>query len=124
MTATTHAAARRLFACAAIVGLLTAGAAGIAGAESHSSPSDPRNGTGDTNGWHHIDPMGYNHRDSDPRRADEHDDAIRDYHQRQSRPAPADTPTGDTSVSPSWSRVGRPDGSGYTVCRPQARWCQ
>ncbi|UGT69486.1 hypothetical protein LTT66_04630 [Nocardia gipuzkoensis] len=124
MTAkTTPHAARRLLTCAAIVGVLTAGAAGIAGAESHSGPSNPRNGTGDTTGWHHIDPMGQHHRNSDRLDAEEADQAIRDYRQRQNQAAPG-TVTSDNSNGSSWSRVARPDGNGYTVCRPQASWCQ
>ncbi|MFF7942274.1 hypothetical protein ACFZC5_21395 [Nocardia gamkensis] len=124
MTANTTHLAARLLACAAIVGTLTAGAAGIAGAESHSGPSNPRNGTGDTTGWHHIDPMGYHHRDSDRLDADEADQAVRDYRRRQNQAAPADVPTGDESDGSSWSRVARPDGTGYTVCRVQATWCR
>ncbi|WP_063053611.1 hypothetical protein [Nocardia arthritidis] len=124
MTANTTHFAARLLACAAIVGTLTAGAAGIAGAESHSGPSNPRNGTGDTTGWHHIDPMGYHHRDSDRLDAEEADQAIRDYRQRQNQAAPGDITTGDDSDGPSWSRVARPDGTGYTVCRAQAAWCR
>lgn len=121
---TRHTAARRLLTCAAIVGALTAGAAGIAGAESHSGPSNPRHGTGDTTGWHHIDPMGQHHRNTDRLDAEEADQAVRDYHRRQNQPAPSGTVTAGTSDSASWSRVARPDGSGYTVCRPQASWCR
>jgi hypothetical protein len=124
MTANTTHLAARLLACAAIVGTLTAGAAGIAGAESHSGPSNPRNGTGDTTGWHHIDPMGYHHRNSDRLDAEEADQAVRDYRQRQNQAAPGDVPTGDESDGSSWSRVARPDGTGYTVCRAQATWCR
>ncbi|WP_406271860.1 hypothetical protein OH799_31565 [Nocardia sp. NBC_00881] len=119
---TTNTAARRLLTCAAIIGAITAGGAGLAAAESHSGPSDPRNGSGNTTGWHHIDPMGYHHQERNPLRRQQQRDAIRDYHQRQNQPAPSDT-TGDNGSS-SWSQVQRPDGSGYTVCRPQASWCQ
>ncbi|MGK8508949.1 hypothetical protein ACRS5S_13115 [Nocardia asiatica] len=125
MTAkTTPHAARRLLTCAAIVGVLTAGAAGIAGAESHPGPSNPRHGTGDNTGWHHIDPMGQHHRNSDRLDANEADQAVRDYRRRQSQAAPTDTVTNGNGNGSSWSRVARPDGSGYTVCRPQAAWCR
>ncbi|MEU7765503.1 hypothetical protein AB0B25_10335 [Nocardia sp. NPDC049190] len=119
---TINTAARRLLTCAAIIGAITVGGAGISTAEPHG-PSDPRNGTGDTTGWHHIDPMGFNHRDRSPLRTQQHNNALRDYHQRQSQPTPGNTGTGGNS-SPSWSHAQRPDGSGYTVCKPQASWCR
>ncbi|MGO4617627.1 hypothetical protein AB4305_27165 [Nocardia sp. 2YAB30] len=120
---TTNTTARRLLTCAAIIGAITVGGAGLAAAESHGGPSDPRNGSGDTTGWHHIDPMGFHHQDRSPLRENQHNNAIRDYHQRQNQPAPSGAVTGDNGSS-SWSQVQRPDGSGYTVCRPQASWCQ
>ncbi|WP_330232481.1 hypothetical protein OHA40_08320 [Nocardia sp. NBC_00508] len=123
MNANTTHIARRLLTCAAIVGALTVGAAGITTAESHSRPSDPRNGTGDSTGWNHIDPMGQHHQNRDRLDANAADQARRDY-RRQSQPGSSDTATNGNSNSSSWSRVTRPDGSGYTVCRPQASWCK
>ncbi|WP_454199676.1 hypothetical protein [Nocardia sp. Marseille-Q1738] len=124
MNATITHTARRLLSCAVIIGALTAGAAGVTAAEPRSNPSDPRNGTGDDHGWTHIDPMGQHHRNSDRLEANAADQARRDYHQRQSQPGPSDTVTGNNSNSSTWSRTTRPDGSGYTVCKPHASWCR
>lgn len=123
MNATITHTARRLLTCAAIVGALTAGAAGIGVADESHGPSDPRNGTGDSTGWNHIDPMGQHHTNTDRLDANAAEQARRDYRRRQSQPGSSDTVTGNNNSS-TWSRTTRPDGSGYTVCKPQASWCR
>ncbi len=99
-------------------------AAGGAAAESLSgSDHSGRSGShGDSTGWHAIDPFGYQHSDPNPLRQNEHRDALRDYHRRkgsESGESGASNGAGDSA----WTRTQRPDGSGWTVCRPHAKWC-
>lgn len=76
---------------------------------------------GDTTGIHQGDPFGYMHRDANPLRQQEHQDALRDFHSQ-----PADTPTGTATNGDgvtTWEPVTRADGPGYTVCPVQASHC-
>lgn len=102
----------------------TVAAAGGAAAESLSrSDHSGRSGShGDSTGWHKIDPFGYQHSDPNPLRENEHQHALRDY-QRQNQPRPDDSGAGNGAGEAAWTRTPRPDGSGWTVCRPQAKWC-
>ncbi|MEU6191894.1 hypothetical protein [Nocardia sp. NPDC047038] len=102
----------------------TVAAAGGAAAESLSrSDHSGRSGShGDSTGWHKIDPFGYRHSDPNPLRQNEHQHALREYH-RQNMPRPDESGASDGSGETAWSRTQRPDGSGWTVCRPQAKWC-
>ncbi|MFR9751617.1 hypothetical protein ACL02S_11325 [Nocardia sp. 004] len=118
---TTHAIARRLLAGIAIACALAISGTGLTSAEAHAS--NPRKGSGDTTGWHHIDPMGFHHRDRNQLDTREHDTAFREYHRRNNQSTPGNTATGDNSGNPIWKPVPRPDGNGYTVCRPHASWC-
>ncbi|MFE7745831.1 hypothetical protein [Nocardia sp. NPDC057455] len=114
-------------AFALIVAGLAAGtvvAAGGAAAESLSgSDHSGRSGShGDSTGWHRIDPFGYQHTDPNPLRQNEHQHALREYH-RKGEPRPGESGAGGGTDEKAWSRTQRPDGSGWTVCRPQAKWC-
>jgi hypothetical protein len=115
-TNTSHPTGRRLLTFAAIVGVVTTASAGLVFAESgRSNHSTGRGGSysdGDTTGAHHIDPMGYMHRESDPLKQAEQDQSVRDYYQQQN--------TGNNT----YGRVGAADGSGWVVCKAQARWCK
>ncbi|WP_155981106.1 hypothetical protein [Nocardia sp. CNY236] len=114
---------RRLLLCVTVVAALTASTASVATAAPLWTVSSPRD-AGDTTGRHHIDPMGYHHRDRNPLLNNQHDSARRDYHRQRAQTAPTDTGPRDGSSSTTWSPVPRSDGSGYTVCRPQAAWCR
>lgn len=114
-------------AFALIVAGLAAGtvaAAGGAAAESLSgSDHSGRSGThGDSTGWHAIDPFGYQHSDPNPLRQNEHQHALREYHRRD-KPGPGESSAGNGTGESAWTRTQRPDGNGWTVCRPQAKWC-
>lgn len=114
-------------AFALIVAGLAAGAIGAAGGAaaeslSRSDHSDRAGSHGDSTGWHEIDPFGYQHSDPNPLRQNEHQHALREYH-RKNKPRPAESGPGDSTGDAAWSRTPRPDGSGWTVCRPQAKWC-
>ncbi|MBF6194032.1 hypothetical protein [Nocardia implantans] len=102
----------------------TVAAAGGAAAESLSrGDHSGRSGShGDSTGWHKIDPFGYQHSDPNPLRQNEHQHALREYH-RQSKPRPDESGAGNEAGESAWTRTERPDGSGWTVCRPQAKWC-
>lgn len=115
---------------ALIVAGLAAGsvsAAGGAAAESlsgsdHSDHSDRSGSHGDSTGWHAIDPFGYQHSDPNPLRQNEHRDALREYH-RRTGPESGESGASDGAGDSAWTRTQRPDGSGWTVCRPHAKWC-
>ncbi len=49
----------------------------------------------------------------------QHDNAIRDYHRDQDQETARDAANRHNS-----SQMIRLDGKGYTICRPQATWCQ
>ncbi|MFI9509731.1 hypothetical protein [Nocardia sp. NPDC052566] len=118
---------------ALIVGALTAGAlaeAGVATAEpsarsgsSTSSGYSTSDGDRDQTGMHSIDPFGFHHSENDPRLEAQHQDAQRDYFRDQNQRQAADTGLGGGAGAATWARVPRPDGDGWTVCRPQASWC-
>ncbi|MGQ4618774.1 hypothetical protein [Nocardia sp. R7R-8] len=99
-------------------------AAGGAGAESLSrTDHSGRSGShGDSTGWHRIDPFGYRHADPNPLRQNEHQRALREYH-RQNKPRAEESGVGNGTGETAWTRTQRPDGSGWTVCRPHAKWC-
>ncbi|MFG3621419.1 hypothetical protein [Nocardia sp. NPDC047654] len=113
-------------AFALIVAGLAAGtvaAAGGAAAESLSgSDHSGRSGSRDSTGWHAIDPFGYQHSDPNPLRQNEHQHALREYH-RRNKPGPDESSAGNGAGKSAWTRTQRPDGDGWTVCRPQAKWC-
>ncbi len=110
-----------------LLGLIASGAvvtAGPAAAESGRADSSHKRGdSGNNTGWRKIDPRGYHHSETDPRRRAEQRDARREYRQQQ---RPAEVPrAGDSGGSTStWTRTDRADGGGgWTVCRPQASYC-
>ncbi|MFI1913321.1 hypothetical protein [Nocardia sp. NPDC020380] len=76
---------------------------------------------GDTTGIHQGDPFGYLHRDANPLRQQEHQDALRDFH-NQPRDAPTAAVTNGNGAA-TWEPVARDDGPGYTVCPVQASHC-
>lgn len=102
----------------------TVAAAGGAAAESLSrSDHSGRSGShGDSTGWHKIDPYGYQHSDPNPLRQNEHQHALREYH-RQGKPGSGEGDAGNGAGEAAWTRTQRQDGSGWTVCRPRAKWC-
>ncbi|MFJ4650524.1 hypothetical protein ACIP5Y_04515 [Nocardia sp. NPDC088792] len=76
---------------------------------------------GDTTGIHQGDPFGYMHRDANPLRQLEHQDALRDFH-AQPRADPTGPATNGNGAA-TWEPVTRADGPGYTVCPVQASHC-
>lgn len=110
---TSNSTARRLFATLALTGTVAgviAGAAGTAGA----APRDSRFSRDDT-GWDHIDPRGLHHGSDDPRSRAETQDNRRAYY-AENYPN-----SGSGNGSTTWSRSDNE--SGWTVCKPQARYC-
>ncbi|WP_328399732.1 hypothetical protein [Nocardia sp. NBC_00403] len=100
------------------------GAAADPGARAdHSSSGRNADGGGNSVGRHKIDPYGYSHVDANPLRQNEHQQNLREYHQRQNRQQPTENITGSNAGSQSWTPMARPDGSGWTVCPPMASWC-
>lgn len=87
-----------------------------------SSRPGPGSYQGDTTGMHAIDPFGFQHRDANPLQQFEHQNALRDYLTRDQPEPPTSKPSrgGETTT---WTQSPSADGSGWTVCRPQAAWC-
>ncbi|MFI6865968.1 hypothetical protein [Nocardia sp. NPDC050406] len=126
-----HRSSSRIRGTALVVGQVlgvaaaAAVAAGPALAEPTSrddrSPSRPSSYQGDTTGAHAIDPFGYQHRDWNALRQNDHRNALRDYH---ARPAPQSRPdTSGRGGTATWTPTPSADGTGWAVCRPQASWC-
>ncbi|MFD0364556.1 hypothetical protein ACFQZZ_24205 [Nocardia sp. GCM10030253] len=116
---TTNSNTRRLLTCAAIVGAITTASAGIASAVpgDHSGGGSGRGGSyssGDSAGAHHIDPMGYHHRENNPGRRVAQEQNIREFHQRQNQ---------NQNNSRSYQAQGSENG-GWKVCKVQATWCK
>ncbi|GAA5057400.1 hypothetical protein GCM10023318_35710 [Nocardia callitridis] len=100
--------------------------AGVAVAEpgrldSARSQSDRDRGDRDNTGWRHIDPRGHHHSDPDPRRSAEYRDNRRRYFDQQRESA--ETPPNSGEGTQTWTRQARPDGDGWTVCKPHAKFC-
>lgn len=134
-TATSReSAAARVLARTSLFGVLVAGL--IAASGSALATSDARSGhasggqtdgdrnggtTGAWNGEHFTDPYGFHHSETDPRLQAEHQNAQREYFQRQNQATPSPSGTGGGAAA--WTPTPRPDGDGWTVCRPLASWC-
>ncbi|MGK8524774.1 hypothetical protein ACRS6B_25980 [Nocardia asteroides] len=107
-----------------VAGLAAGTVVAAGGAAAESSSRDDHAGRagshGDSTGWHGIDPFGYHHSDANPLREQEHQNALREYRRRNNPESAQDGPGAGPAT---WSRTQRPDGSGWTVCRPQAKWC-
>lgn len=115
-------------AFALLVGVLTVGTV-VGGGQVLANPgarSDHSNNRGstsgrDTTGWHHIDPFGYHHTPQNSLRRNEQQHNLREY---RSQNAPgAETTDNRAGGTTTWTRVPRPDGNGWTVCRTVARTC-
>ncbi|MFE9575238.1 hypothetical protein ACFYO1_02535 [Nocardia sp. NPDC006044] len=112
---------RRILASTTAAGMI-AGAIALAPASAFAGnePHTPNDG-GDTSGWHHIDPLGLNHQETDPLRAAEERENRREYFNNHASTPPRNQ-SGNHEGAPSWSRVQQPDGR-WVVCKPQASWC-
>ncbi|MFE3445216.1 hypothetical protein ACFXNW_19470 [Nocardia sp. NPDC059180] len=112
-----------------LLGLIASGAmltAGPAAAETNRADSSHKRSDSGSNhnktGWRKIDPRGYHHSETDPRRRADQRDARREYRQQQRQPeVPRSSDTGGGTST--WTRSDRADGSGWTVCKPQASYC-
>ncbi|MGY4098987.1 hypothetical protein ACW2Q0_05400 [Nocardia sp. R16R-3T] len=115
-------------ALALLVGVITVGAVvgageALANPGARSDHSNNRGSTGgrDTTGWHHIDPFGYHHTPQNSLRRNEQQNNLREYRSRNE--SSVDTTGGRTGGATTWTRVPRPDGNGWTVCRAAAGTC-
>ncbi len=127
-TTTTERGAVRGRALALLVGAITLGmvvGAGeaFANPDARSDHSSNRGSTSgrDTTGWHHIDPFGYHHTPQNSLRRNEQQNNLREY--RSQNESGADSSGNRTGGTTTWTRVPRPDGDGWTVCRAAARTC-
>ncbi|GAA5057151.1 hypothetical protein [Nocardia callitridis] len=122
---------RRLLACTAIAGALVSAPTGTAFADSGAHSDHSRGGNNsssnsgrDTTGWHHIDPMGYNHSENSRTKINEQNQNRRNYHNNHNQPAESNSSnTAGSGNGSSWVRVPRADGSGWTVCRLSSGSC-
>ncbi|MDO3648185.1 hypothetical protein [Nocardia mangyaensis] len=106
---------------AGVLPVLVAGAALLLG--SGTAAANP-----DTAGWRHIDPKG-NHNgslynDSNPTTLADQAEARRQARENAGERMQSNQPKGTGSgTSAGWSVSPRPDGEGWVVCKPLARFC-
>lgn len=121
MTTDSFGGAASRYGRAVVLPVLLAGAALLIG--SGTAAANP-----DTAGWRHIDPKGHHngslYHDSDPTTLADQSEARRQARENAMGRMQSNPPKGGGSGGPAgWSVMARPDGEGWVVCKPLARFC-